>query len=205
MLALEFVTTQAEEEYQKSFKTNVFVAVFTTAHPRLKLYEALETLQERVLYYDTDSVVYRWRPGQSQIPFGSFLGEFTDELDGDPIVEFMSGGTKNSGYLTRGGKTECKVRGFSLNYKTKQMLNYQSKKENILKELEDPQETRRRMNVVDKNFFDRDQTTKRIPLIERVKRYGLVFDKRVIDRSTRKSYPYGYCRIRDNVDLLLSL
>ena len=39
----ELVTTQAEEEYQKSFKTNVFVAVFTTAHARLNLYEALET------------------------------------------------------------------------------------------------------------------------------------------------------------------
>lgn len=40
---MEVVTTQAEEEYQKSFKTNVFVAVFTTAHARMKLYEALET------------------------------------------------------------------------------------------------------------------------------------------------------------------
>lgn len=39
----ELVTTQAEEEYQKSFKTNVFVAVFTTARARLNLYEALET------------------------------------------------------------------------------------------------------------------------------------------------------------------
>ena len=46
------MTTQAEEEYQKSFKTNVFVAVFTTAHARLNLYEALETLQEHVLYYE---------------------------------------------------------------------------------------------------------------------------------------------------------
>ena len=54
-------------------------------------------------------------------------------------------------------------------------------------------------------LFHRDQTTKRIRLIERVKRYGLVFEKLVVDRSTRKSYPYGYCRIRDEVDLLLSL
>ena len=28
-----------------------------------KTFEALETLQERVLYYDTDSVIYKWRPG----------------------------------------------------------------------------------------------------------------------------------------------
>lgn len=131
---MEVVTTQAEEEYQKSSKTNVFVAVFTTAHARLKLYEALETLRERVLYYDTDCGVLL-APWAVADPAGSFLGEFTDELDGDPIVEFVSGGAKNYGYLTRSEKTECKVRGSSLNYKTKQTLNYLSMKENILKEL----------------------------------------------------------------------
>ena len=39
----ELMTTQAKEEYQKSFKTNAFMAVFTTAHAQLNLYEALET------------------------------------------------------------------------------------------------------------------------------------------------------------------
>ena len=51
------------EPTEKSLKTNVFIAIFTTAHAPLKLFEALETLQERVLYYDTDSVIYKWRPG----------------------------------------------------------------------------------------------------------------------------------------------
>ena len=89
------VTTQAEEEYQKSFKRNVFIVVFMTTHAHLKLYEALETLQERVLHYDTDSIIYRWPPGQTEIPLGSYLGQFTDELEGDPIIEFVSGGAKN--------------------------------------------------------------------------------------------------------------
>ena len=68
---MEVVTTRAEEEVEKSLKTNLFIAIFTTAHARLKLYEALETLQERVHYYDTDSVIYKWRPGQAEIPIGS--------------------------------------------------------------------------------------------------------------------------------------
>ena len=38
---MEIVTTTAEEEYERSFKTNVFVAAFTTSLARLKLYEAL--------------------------------------------------------------------------------------------------------------------------------------------------------------------
>ena len=58
-------------------------------------------------------------------------------------------------------------------------------KDNILKELDDPQDQRRNMDIVTPNFFERNQTTKRIRLIERVKRYGLVSDKRVIDHTTR--------------------
>ena len=68
---------------ERSLKTNLFIAIFTTAHTRLKLYSALETLQQRVLYYDTDSVIYKWRPGQVEIPLGVFLGEFTDEVEGE--------------------------------------------------------------------------------------------------------------------------
>ena len=105
----------AEEEYERSVKTNVFIAAFTTSHAHLKLYGALDTLKERVLYYDTDSFIYRWKPGQVDLPLGEFLGEFTDKVSGDPIVEFVSGGAKNYGYLKRSGKTECKVRGFKLN------------------------------------------------------------------------------------------
>ena len=73
---LEVVTTRAEEQVEQNLKTNIFVAVYTTAHARLTLYSALETLQQRVLYYDTDSVIYKWRPGQVEIPLGVFFGRF---------------------------------------------------------------------------------------------------------------------------------
>ena len=134
-----------------------------------------------------------------------FLGDFTDETDGDPIKEFASGGAKNYGYLTKGGKVECKVRGYSLKYRNKLLLNFYVLRDNILKEWDVPQEERRAITLVDKNFFDRDQTNKSIRLIAREKQYGLVFDKRVIDRTTWMSYPYGYVRIRGEVDMLLEL
>ena len=73
----------------------MFIVAFTISQARLKLYGALDTLKERVLYYNTDSVIYRWKPGQVDLPLGEFLGEFTDEVSGDPIVEFVSGGAKN--------------------------------------------------------------------------------------------------------------
>lgn len=86
-------------------KTNIFVAAFTTCLARPKLYESLEKLGEQVLYFDTDSVIYRLRPGQPEIPLGDFLGNMTNELDdGDHITEFVSGGPKNYGYTTAQGK-----------------------------------------------------------------------------------------------------
>ena len=126
---LEVVTTRDDDAYQPSFKINVFIAAFTTAQARLKLYEALDTLKERVLYKDTDSIIYHTREGQEMVPMGWFLGQFTNETPGDSIVEFVTGGPKNYGYLTKKGKTECKVRGFSLNYETKQRLNYETMKQ----------------------------------------------------------------------------
>ena len=108
-------------------------------------------------------------PGADSYPLRGFLGDFTDECEGDLIVEFASGGPNNYGYVTRGGKFECKVRGFLLNYTNKQKLNYQSLRNNILKELDQLQACRREMKLVDKNFFHRDQTSKRIRLIEREK------------------------------------
>ncbi len=45
-------------------KTNVVIAAFTTAYARLKLYDLLDLLQERALYYDTDSVIYVSEPGK---------------------------------------------------------------------------------------------------------------------------------------------
>ena len=50
-----------------------------------------------MLYYDTDSVVYKWSPNQPSIASGVFLGDMTDELDGDVITEFVSGALRTMG------------------------------------------------------------------------------------------------------------
>ena len=164
----------------------------------MKLYESLDTLQEQVLYHDTDSVVYKWRPDQPSIATGDFVGNVTDEVDGDFITEFASGGAKNYG-----GKVVCKVRGFTLNVRGFAILNFHTMKDNILSELDSLQDSRRNLNSVTPYHFRRDLEQKKI--VPRVKQYGLVFDKRVIDVATRSSNPYGYERIGDEVDLLLDL
>ena len=137
---------------------------------------------------------------------GDFLGDMTDELEGgDHIVEFVSGGAKNYGYTTKQGKQECKVRGFTLNVRGRASLNYQVMKANILAELDHPLDQRRVVRVVNPNHFKRDQASKKIGLVEQVKQYGLVFDKRVVDPTTKVSVPFGFTRVGENIDALLSL
>ena len=203
---MEVVYTSKDDNVVKGTKSNIFVAAFTTCHARLKLYESMDTLQQQVLYYDTDSVVYKWRPGQPSIATSDFLGDMKNELDdGDVINEFVSGGAKNYAYTTREGKSECKVRGFTLNARGAAVLNFQTMKNNILAELEAPVETRRTTNILNPFFFKRDLEGKTIKVVPRVKQYGIVFDKRVVNVDTKSSYPYGFQRIEKEVNLLLDL
>ena len=84
------------------------------------------------------------------------------------------------------------MRGFTLNVRGQQQLNYHIMRQNLLEELTDPLDKRRNIDVVNPNFFTRHLATKTLKVSPRTKRYGLVFDKRVVDPDTFKSYPYGY-------------
>ena len=64
------------------------------------------------------------------------------------------------------------------------------------------------MSVTNPHFFTRHPATKDIRVKPHTKHYGVVFDKRVVDPCTFKSYPYGYGRLQDvdtYAELLVSL
>ena len=111
-----------KDEFIESLpNTNVILAA--TAHARLKLYELLEKLGERVLYFDTDSVVYVHTSSIWNPPLGDYLGELKDETNGVPITCFVSGGAKNYAYKMANGQCVCKIRGFTLNVRNSLKLN----------------------------------------------------------------------------------
>ena len=110
-----------------------------TTQARLKSYHYLNRLRDQVLYYDTDSVIFPCKPGQITITLGDYLGDMTNELNEDDyITEFVSGSAKNYGYLTKQGKSCCKVRRFILNYRGSWYPNYEVMKQNVLEEITDP-------------------------------------------------------------------
>ena len=155
---------------------NIFIACFTTNYARLKLYDALDTLQERVLYFDTDSVIYTQKPCQSPIPTVNYLGEYTNELgEGDHIVQ------------------TCKVRGFTLNVRGQNILHFASMRDLVLNEILEPDNEEECILTLDNPYkITRCTTSKTIKTISQSKKYKLVFDKRIIDHDSLQSYPYGY-------------
>ena len=65
-----------------------------------------------------------------QHPINKQVHRFTDEIQGQRIEEFVSGGCKQYAYRLTDGSEECKVRGFSLNFINSQVINFESVKKN---------------------------------------------------------------------------
>lgn len=64
-LDMILVNYQEKREFlEECTFVNVVLVCFTTAHARLHLYETLEQLGERVLYFDTDSIIYQHEEGK---------------------------------------------------------------------------------------------------------------------------------------------
>ncbi|KAK4885045.1 hypothetical protein RN001_001316 [Aquatica leii] len=125
---------------------NVALAAYTTANARLELYKYLKQLGRRVLYFDTDSIIFTEKPGEWVPVTGDFLGDMTDEIEcygpGSKIVEFVSGGPKNYAFKvfsTNSNQHEyiCKVKGITLNFKNSLVVNFETLKSMVLDQAED--------------------------------------------------------------------
>lgn len=105
---------------------NAVIAAFTTAHARLRLYETMEHIgkygPDKLLYTDTDSVIYVQRPGEIDPPCGDYLGQLKDEHPGKRIIKYASGGPKNYFYEFEDGSSVTKVKGFTLNFRNSQVI-----------------------------------------------------------------------------------
>lgn len=170
---------------------NGFLAAFTTCHARLKLYSYLERLKpESILYMDTDSIVYYWRPGDPNIKTGRYLGEMTNELKpGDYIMEFACAGPKSYWFLTKDGEVTFKRKGFCSSVRTGEALNVNSVRKVLFDALEGKD------TVIDVYYpyqivrdKNRDVGTELL-----IKEFHLTSDKRALqDVRTTTTLPYGY-------------
>lgn len=176
-----------DDMHQGGYNTNVAVAAFVTCQARLKLFEEIDRLQERVLYFDTDSIFYVSKLGEYEPSLGDYLGQFTNEIDsneGNHIVEFVSAGPKNYAYKLDTGKTHCCVKGFSLNHVASLTINYESIKNMV-------QNNQNSKLDVEQQTFVRNKKNFKISTEIVNKKYGFVYDKRVLKKDFT-TLPYGF-------------
>ncbi|XP_054158248.1 uncharacterized protein LOC128956547 [Oppia nitens] len=189
----------------KPGNTSVALAAMVTAYARLHLYSILHSIESeadgRVLYFDTDSVIFKHNASQNwSVPtVGNFLGQLTDEIEKDfgseaYIKEFVSCGPKNYGYkvvLPNGNEiNKLKVKGLAITEKAKHIVNYYTV-----------------VDIADKysrGIYDSRQVPQQQFRCDKFhnintavfnKKYQAVSDKRIIVQShdVYQTIPYGYC------------
>jgi len=118
-------------------KSNVYISAFITAYSRMKLYhDALLPLQEKVLYFDTDSVMYVSPTGNHLIPIDTTgaLGLWTSEAPvDDHFIEFCATGPKCYALKSFSGNNDiAKIKGCFLHYRNQQKFTFDTLKHTIL-------------------------------------------------------------------------
>ena len=96
-----------------------------TSHARLTLYNKLDYLQEKVLYSDTNSIIYI-DDGTKSVKTGNMLGYMTDELSGKGITIFVSTGPESYSFKYGDNEQKSAIKGFTLNHENNSILNHDS-------------------------------------------------------------------------------
>ena len=189
LISEDLVQVQYErrgEEVQENGFANVVLANFVTSFARLKLFDAMDPIADRVLYFDTDSIIYVSRPDDRVLPLGDYLGDLTSELDpGDSIQTFVSTGPKSYGFLTRQNKTQVKCKGIPINVTSSQKVNLQSMLALVEGSLSD-------IRVKLFRQIKRDPKQRQLKTVDVDKVFQVVYDKRV--RRGHQTEPYGYIK-----------
>ena len=209
MMQVEFEVDKLFQ--QLNLKTNVVLAAMCTSWARLELWTVMHTLGSRVLYHDTDSIIYLIKQGDQPLHTGDFLGDLTDELScaklkckkettctGHWIDEFVSCGPKNYAYRLNTEEVCCKIRGFSLNHRGGLVLNFNTMKQALFEwhqknvcGVEEEEEEKENQLVTLTTIICRDKYTANVYNRKVCKHYGVVYDKRRV-LSDYHTLPFGY-------------
>lgn len=188
----ELPSTHVLQKKRRGHK-NIAVASMITSHARCRLWTELNKLGDRVLYHDTDSIVYEHRPNEYNIPNGRYLGEWEVEEDGLPLVKFVSTGPKCYSYavLQPDGelRTKTKVKGITLTDYNSKLINYDGMKAMVIGQVD---EVKAKTLLFKYNRQHGTMHTDTIPKI-----FKLTYRKGWIDQTSWKVYPFGWEKFRE--------
>ena len=149
------------------------------------LYDKLDYLQEKVLYFNTDSI-FLVGDGTKNVKTGDMLGEMTDELSGKGITNFISNGPESYSFKYGDNEQKSAIKGFTLNHENGNILNHDSLTKIVKKQLRD-------RTIINENKI----TLKNPEIVNKYceKVFKLGYDKRVIrqiDKDHIDTLPHGY-------------
>ena len=107
------------------------------------LYNKLDYLKEKVLYFDTDSIIYV-DDGTKNVKTGDLLGNMTDELSGKGITNYVSTGPKSYSFKYGDNEQKSAIKGFTLNHENSSILNHNSMSKIVRKQI-------RELRIVNEN------------------------------------------------------
>ena len=188
--SMAYVNYEIKDRFlSTSYNTNIYIACYTTAWARLRLYEMMERLDRNICYCDTDSLVYIENEQTKHIYdkyIGDSLGEWTDELHGDYMDFWCCAQPKDYGYIMNTSKHVGKVKGFRVNAETEDKMTIESRKQLI----------KGTINTVDITYnpFVINKSCQ-IFTKQMVKQWAFKFDKRRIVKISDDeidTLPFGY-------------
>ena len=92
------------------------------------------------------------------------------------------------------------MRGFTLDARGQAVLNFESVRNLVQKDIDEPLDRPRTLAVDNPHHIVRNVTDKTLHSVPQRKTYAMVQDKRVLDASTGMTYPYGYQPTQNVVD-----
>lgn len=184
----------SDEECQPG-NANVAVASFVTSNARLELFKLINEIETNhsgsVLYFDTDSVIYKYTKGDPIKDCGDLLGQLTDGLDGNKCFSACFLGPKNYAYeITKPDQsTECiiKTKGVRLTAKTLETITLEK-----MLEMADSlcEKNITLTETVDQQRIGNLSRQQQVVTIDFKKTYRAVSDKRIIRKNN--TFPFGW-------------
>jgi len=199
---------EEKDENTSLISTNIMLASFITANARLRLYSELEKIGfDRIVYMDTDSIVFEYDPEGYNTPTHNFhLGEWKCELNGGFIIDWVCTAPKCYSYKMvdknmkpaynkkTGNFGDTKSKGNTLNVANAKVINF----ETLCEQIENPDkiivaETRSFVRPrVNKNFVaDKDNLGIRTEYEKNKKENKFNYNKRILDGYNTKNILQG--------------
>ena len=119
-----YTIQNTEKSAVNCHQTYIPAGCYVPAYGRITLFKELHQLGKRVLYHDTDSIIYIYKPDEYNIPENDLWGDWDEEkISKQGINEFVALGPKSYGVRTS-EETIIKLKGLSIKHSHRNIVNF---------------------------------------------------------------------------------